>query len=161
MSMLRRIRAAVGLAITWGTVFTTVSALVLGVVLIFRLAPPGIFTPAVIAGMLARNFLGGAIAGFIFALLLSRAERSKRVSDLTSNRVAAWGFVGGVAAFTAIMVSSGVASVVPITALLSSGTLYGVICSGLSTATVRVARRAPELPDELLESATPLPQLPS
>ena len=88
MTILRRLRGALGMAVAWGTLFATLSATFMGIVVGFSLIPPGILTPQLAVAALVRAFILGGIAGLAFALALSRGERRSSVSTLSSRRVA-------------------------------------------------------------------------
>lgn len=160
MTILRRLRGALGLAVTWGTLFATLSATLLGVVVAFHLMPPGILTPGLAIAAIFRAFLLGGISGLVFALALSRGERRSSVSTLSSRRVGAWGFIAGAVAFSAVAVALGLAHIAPVARWLLPGVgVYGLIGAGASLGILRVARRAPALADELPAAAEPMPRL--
>jgi len=159
MTILRRLRGALGMAVTWGTLFATLSATILGFVVVFGLVPPGIFTPRLVIAAIVRAFALGGISGLVFALALSRGERRRSVSTLASGRVAAWGFVAGAGVFSAITFAFGLTHIVPFVRLLPAVGLYGLIGTGASLGILRIARRAPALADELPAGPEPAARL--
>lgn len=160
MTMLRRLRGALGMAVAWGTLFATLSATFLGVVVGFDLIPAGILTPGLATAAIVRAFVLGGIGGLVFALALSRGERQSSVSTLSVRRVAVWGFVAGAAAFSAIALGLGFTHIAQLARwLLPAVGLYGVLGTAASVGILRIARRAPALPNELPAEAEPLPRL--
>jgi len=160
MTILRRLRGALGMAVTWGTLFATLSATLMGVVVAFHLIPPGILTPRLAIAAIVRAFVLGGFAGLVFALALSRGERRSSVSTLSSRRVGAWGFIAGAAAFSVIAIGIGLTHIVPLARLLLPGVgLYGLLGAGASIGILRIARSAPALADELPAEPAPLPRL--
>jgi len=160
MTILRRLRGALGMAVTWGTLFATLSATFLGFVVAFGLIPTGIITPRLAIAAIIRAFVLGGISGLAFALALSRGERRSSVSTLSGRRVAAWGFVAGAGAFSAIAVGLGFTHIAQLARwFVPAVGLYGLIGTGASLGILRLARRAPALADELPAQPDPLSRL--
>ena len=90
-AFLRKCRAILGVAFTWGTVWGTVFALIalaVGVIDPDSIDPGE--TPLRIAGLGA---VFGVVSGIVFGALLSVAERRKTLRELSLVRVALWGAV--------------------------------------------------------------------
>lgn len=127
-TMLRRLRGALGVAVTWSV---ACAALFVGAFVITRIFDPGSIDPgegpARVAGI-------GAVLGFAtgaaFAALLALADRKKSISQLSVARAALWGALGTAAfpVFTQMNLS-----------------LVFIICpvgAALAAASVAVAKRA-------------------
>jgi hypothetical protein len=93
--LLRRLRGALGIGLTWGVSWAALGALLGVIVGIVRPSEidPG-EGPATIARVLG---LVGLISGVGFAALLSLAERRKSLGELSLVRAALWGFLGAAA----------------------------------------------------------------
>jgi hypothetical protein len=93
-SLLRRLRGALGLALTWSVVWTVLGGLLAGAT--YLLFPqdfdPGETVPVII-GLFA---LLGFLAGLGFAAVLTFAERRHQLTQLTVWRGALWGAIGAV-----------------------------------------------------------------
>ena len=90
-AFLRKCRGILGVAITWGTIWGLVFALIAFVV--GAIDPDSIDpgeTRLRVAGMGA---VFGAVSGVVFGILLSVAERKKTLRELSLARVALWGAV--------------------------------------------------------------------
>jgi len=143
----RRFRALLGIATTWGVAFSAFATTILVGGLAFAVFPISVFGPRQIVAVAIQNFLIGAIAGGLFALLFARAERNRTLDTVSMSRVALWGFLGVAipAALTALTASA--LFHLPV-AVITVGTLVaGVMGSAMSMATIKLARRAPALPD--------------
>jgi len=143
MPIFRRLRGALGLALTWGAAFSALAMTILLGGLAVGLVPSAIFGPREIVQVAIRAFLAGGLAGTLFASVLAGAERRRTLSGLSLKRVALWGFLGAAAIPGVFALAMGVTSVVSGGLLLSGTALYGAIGSVLSTATVRMAQRLP------------------
>ena len=116
-SWLRRLRGALGMAVTWGIAWA-VPALLVGV-------------PAWI--------LAGMIAGAGFSVALGIAESRSGLDQLTPKRVAIWGAVGTVGASLVamplfLMISGGALKVLPFLGVV------GVLGAGSAAGTLAIAR---------------------
>lgn len=127
-TMLRRLRGALGVAVTWSV---ACAALFVGAFVITRVFDPGSIDPgegpARVAGI-------GAVLGFAtgaaFAALLAIADRKRNIGQLSVGRAALWGALGTAAfpVFTSMNLS-----------------LVFIICpvgAALAAASVAVAKRA-------------------
>ena len=142
MTITRRIRAVSGIAVTWGGAFSAIGATTLAAGLLFRVLPPQLSGVAPLVAIITRGFVGGAVAGTVFATLFARAERNRTLATLSSPRVALWGFLGA-ALPAAITLGLGAARIIPIGVMGAACLAYGVIGGSLSLAMVRIAKRAP------------------
>src|SRR5689334_11239562 len=147
MGLLRRLRGLLGIATTWGVAFSVMMT----TLLIGRLAlglPHGAHfgvRPIVVAAI--EFFLMGGLSGTLFALFFARGERRQTLDTLSMSRVALWGFLGvGVpsAALTlgAILMYGRGFVVAPLSIALA-----GAMGSAMSVATIKLARRAPAIPE--------------
>jgi hypothetical protein len=80
---------------------------------------------------------GGFFAGSVFAVVLSITERNRSLEDLSLSRVALWGGVGGVLAYSLAGLVLGFGPVVWADLLASA-----VLASGSASGSVALARRA-------------------
>jgi hypothetical protein len=104
--------------------------------------PPEIGGVRLLVPIIVRGFIGGAVAGAVFATLFARAERNRTLATLSARRVALWGFVGG-AVPAAITLGLVAARFIPIGVMGAACLAYGVIGASIATVMVRIARRAP------------------
>lgn len=147
MGFLRRLRGLVGIATTWGIAFSVMmTALFIGR---WILGPShgasfGV-RQFVIAGI--EFFLMGGLAGTLFSLFFARGERRHTLETLSMPRVALWGFLGvGIpqAALTlgATLVYGRGFVIAPLSIAIA-----GAMGSAMSVATIKLAQRAPALPE--------------
>lgn len=133
-TLLRRLRGALGVAVTWAIGWGVVM-FVIGTV-ISIVDPPSIDPgeePWRLALIVAPV---GAISGAVFALVFAVAERHRRLHDLSGWRAAAWGAIGGAALPLLTPMNN---SIVYNTAVL------GALFAGTTVAIVRrAALRAPD-----------------
>jgi hypothetical protein len=155
--IMRRVRAALVISVTWGTVLSALGATLLLGGLALGLIPSAIFGPREVFTAATRAFLAGALGGMIFSGVLARAERRRTFDSLTARRAALWGLVGGVAIPAVAMVALGVASIVPLGVVVVASLCYGAIGSAIGAASVKLAHRAPELAEGTLVEALPAP----
>ena len=152
-SVLRKLRAALAIGSIWGAAFATVGA-ALGAVL------PATSFLGTTLGLGIVTGIGGFGLGVVFAGLLSAMERRRTLGDLTARRGALWGFVAG--SSLALLGSAALGSLlgvvaaaeelmglaVPVSlqmaALLTGAVSCGAISAALASATVSLAKRAPE-----------------
>lgn len=127
-SLVRKLRGALGLALTWSLAWTIVGSVLTGGIYLFF---PGDFDPGetvpVIIGLFA---LLGFLAGLGFATVLSIAERRNQLRQLTVGRGALWGAVGAVGSQ---LILGGAVSMILILAPLGAA---------LGAASFAIARRA-------------------
>ncbi len=92
------------------------------------------------------SFLGGALNGAVFALVLARIGRDRDLRTLTLGRVAVAGATGGIA-YSAVSFGIALGVQAPVTLLqigigIGMGSAMGAVCAA---GTLGLARRAPEL----------------
>jgi len=147
MGFLRRLRGLVGIATTWGVAFS----IMMTTLLIGRWALGGFHSfalgPRQITVALIEFFLMGGLAGTLFSLFFASGERRQTLETLSLPRVALWGFLGvsvPTAALTlgAIFMYGRGLLVAPLSIALA-----GAMGSAMSVATIKLARRAPALPE--------------
>lgn len=143
MPIFRRLRGALGVALTWGTAFSTLATTLLLSGLAVGFIPSAVFGPKEIVQVVIRTFLAGGLAGTLFASVLAGAERRRTLGTLSLKRVAVWGFLGAACIPGVFAIALGLTGAVSGGLLLSGTALYGAIGSVLSTATVRMAQRIP------------------
>lgn len=134
---LRRLRGAVGMALTWGVAWAV---------------------PGLLVGV-PQWILVGLIAGAGFSVVLGIAERRHRLEELSLPRVAAWGAVGAVGSALVAMpllllISGGALAVLPflsVVAGLGAGSAAGTlaIARKADTGNALGAGRSARLPPEL------------
>ncbi|GMV07993.1 MAG: hypothetical protein AMXMBFR53_42680 [Gemmatimonadota bacterium] len=94
--LLRRIRAALGMGLTWAVAWAPIGAVLGGVL---RLLLPA--TPVGFLSVVATNAVSFAVLGFVggavFSGILRLAEGNRRFDQLSLPRFAIWGAVGGLA----------------------------------------------------------------
>ena len=126
-NLVRRLRGAVGIALTWGGAWAVIGvALALGI----GILRPGEIDPGEgpvkVAAVLG---LAGFLSGLGFAGLLAFGERRRTIRDLSLARVALWGFLGA----AAIPALTG--------ADIGEGWITGTLGAIFATASLAVARR--------------------
>lgn len=147
MGFLRRLRGLLGIATTWGVAFS----IVMTTLLVGRWAvgtPHGVHFGArqlVIAAI--ELFLMGGLAGTLFSLFFARGERRQTLETLSMSRVALWGFLGVGLPTAALTVGATLAYGRGLLVAPLSIALAGAMGSAMSVATIKLARRAPALPE--------------
>jgi hypothetical protein len=119
--LLRRIRGAIGMGLTWAFGWTLVG--MLGVVVFYTLFPSA---PDVFDIWIPVFAYPGFLAGVGFSVVLGVAEGRRSFDELSLPRFAAWGAVGGllVGAFV-VAVFFGKAPIVALAAISGTTTLLG------------------------------------
>lgn len=139
----RRIKAAVGNAVTWALGWT-VFGVGLGAFMGFGIA--GIPFLAYVARLALTVGLAGFFAGGSFALVVGVMERKRTLADLKVGRMALWGALGGMALPSFALLSALVGgSMITVSAMLAVLGLTGVLGAGCSAGSLLLARRAERL----------------
>ncbi len=148
MGIWRRLRGILGIATTWGVAFSLfATTLVLSGVAV-RLFPVSIFGPRQIVAIAIENFLMGGLAGTLFSLFFATGERRQTLESLSMPRVALWGFLGvGVPAAALVLGAIFMYGRIPLLAAPLGVAMAGAMGSAMSVATIKLARRAPALPE--------------
>lgn len=139
-----------GIATTWAITFAVAgTALMVGRSAIGLFFPLHglIFGPRQIIVAAVEYFLMGGLAGTLFSLFFARGERRQTLETLSLPRVALWGFLGvgvptAALSLGAIFVYGRGLLVAPLTIAIA-----GAMGSAMSVATIKLARRAPALPE--------------
>ncbi len=142
---LRRIRGALGTALTWAVGWGVVGAIT-GVLEVVLGGDPVAAIP-VVAGWVGASFgLAGFIGGAIFSTVLGVVEGRRSFDQMSLPRLALWGGVGGVLV-GALLVANGAAI-----GLFSAITiaLLPLLAAGSAAGSLALARRAED--KELLEA---------
>jgi len=147
MGLLRRLRGLLGIATTWGVAFSVMMTTLLVGRLALGLPHGAHFGVRTIIVAAIEFFLMGGLSGTLFSLFFARGERRQTLDTLSMSRVALWGFLGvGVpsAALTlgAILMYGRGFVVAPLSIALA-----GAMGSAMSVATIKLARRAPAIPE--------------
>ncbi len=141
---MRKLRSAVMLGLVWAAAWTPIGVLV-AMRAIRHATREDAGRELQTLLYFGRNwFLGGAVSGFIFALVLPLLTRKSRIEDLSHRYVAALGALGTVVGFVVLLIAlgeypdlSGLSSVIrPAAVFLALGALS-------ASATLRFARRSP------------------
>jgi len=146
--ILRRIRGLLGIASTWGIAFSAIATTLVVSGLVTRLFPAAVFGPRQIIGVAIENFLMGALAGTLFSLFFASGERRQTLETLSMPRVALWGFLGvGVPTAALSLGAIFLYGRVPLWGAPLAVAMAGAMGSAMSVATIKLARRAPALPE--------------
>ena len=140
----------------WGVALSVVATSSLAIGLATGLVPSSIFGARELIAVAIRGFAAGALGGGLFSWMLSRRENGQPLANLSSRRVALWGFLAAGAVPTIVaLTSSGPA--LPIGILATASLIAGAGGSILGAGILRLARRSPErlgtsteTPDRLL-----------
>jgi len=149
VGFLRRLRGLLGIATTWAITFAvTGTALFVGRSVLGLFFPGGVvFGPRQIIVSAVEFFFLGGLAGTLFSLFFAGGERRQTLETLSMPRVALWGFLGvsvpmAALSLGAVFLYHRVLLGVPLTVAVA-----GVMGSAMSVATIKLARRAPALPE--------------
>jgi hypothetical protein len=153
MSIMRRVRGALGVATLWGVTWGVAGS----AFITWRLWTgfgsrrfPWHFLSRVAVQSFVAFAVAGAIAGAAFSLLLAGTERRRTVDSLSVPRAAVWGALAGVAMTLGIVVIGRP----PLVAVGVLGSLFATLGAVSAATTVSLARRAPAL--EASEPEEPL-----
>jgi hypothetical protein len=139
---LRRIRAAVGIGLTWAAAWFGAGMILLLIV--------G-FGAADVPFPLGFGLLG-FLAGVIFSGVLGIAERRRRLDQMSLPRFAIWGAVGGLLLSGPFVLTAGLGA-----ELLVLGPVFALAGAGSAAGTLALARQAGERvsPDANADAAQP------
>lgn len=146
MSVLRKLRGALGVGVTWGAAWGVVGGAIGGVI---QLLTPGasLFVTPMLGWALGMGAYG-LISGFGFSALLALGDGSRRLNELKLSRVAAWGILGS--AF--VPLAFGFLGFFPpsttLMDVLGAIALTGSLGGGFAAGSVAAARRAELSPGE-------------
>ena len=153
MDLFRRLRGAVGMAGVWAVAFA-----VAGVLGLLPLTLLGVYPPleSIRLRLLVETAvswgLGGAAMGLAFAMVVLTGERNRKFAELSSRRLAIWGFVSGAIVPMGIATIAELAGRSSVATNLRSGVIFAGICgalgAALAVASLQAARRAPISEDE-------------
>ena len=147
MGFLRRLRGLLGIATTWGVAFS----IMMTTLLVGRWALGGFHRfasgPRQITVALIEFFLMGGLAGTLFSLFFSSGERRQTLETLSMARVALWGFLGVSVPTAALTVGAVLMYGRGLLIAPLSIAVAGAMGSAMSVATIKLARRAPALPE--------------
>lgn len=138
--LLRRIRGALGNALTWGVAWFTGALAISGALLL-----SGVFAPAAgwwVAFLIAKNMgITGFVTGGAFSLYLGFAHRKHQLHDLSAARLAA---VGGVLAAGTALASLALAGgmFLPMGALILDGAIGAVFGAVTAGGTILLSQRS-------------------
>ena len=127
-NFIRRLRGAMGIALTWGILWAAFGALLTLVVMV--LSPEQVDAgegPAKVATVLG---LVGFLSGLGFAGLLHLGEKRRSIRELSLGRVALWGALGAAAIPALVGANAG------------EGWFSGLLGGVFAAASVAVARRS-------------------
>ena len=143
-TLLRKLRAALGIGSIWGIAAGAVGTILGGLTGL----PTGAFlSSALVFGVGAG--ITGLVLGAGFAGLLSVMEGRRTLDELTANRAALWGFVVGVAVplvAGVVGIAAGGAGLpigLQLATIAAVASSYGTVTAGLAAATVSLAKRSP------------------
>jgi hypothetical protein len=148
MGFLRRLRGVVGIAITWGATFSVVMTALVAVRWLVGMSYGVHFGPRQLIVTATEFFFMGGLAGTLFSLFFAGGERRQTLETLSMPRVALWGFLG-------VGVPTAALSIAAILAYGRGGlmaapisiAIAGAMGSAMSVATIKLAQRAPALPE--------------
>jgi hypothetical protein len=127
------------MSLTAGAALATVATTALTLGIATGLVPGSIFGVRELIGVAIRGFGGGAVAGGLFAWLVSRGARRDTLSTLSTRRVAWWGGLAtAVVPLIAVLAASG--PIVPIGVLAAGCALAGIGGAAVSAGMLRLAR---------------------
>ena len=139
----RRFRGILRMGAVWGVALSAIATSSLAIGLATGLVPSSIFGARELIAVAIRGLAAGAVGGGLFGWLLSHREHSQLMANLSTRRVALWGFLaaGAVPAIVALTVTG---PALPIGILATASLVAGVGGSVLGAGILRLARRSPE-----------------
>lgn len=147
MGFLRRLRGLLGIATMWGITFSVImTTLLIGRWALGPSHGPGFGVRQIIVGA-TEFFLMGGLAGTLFSLFFARGERRQTLETLSMSRVALWGFLGVGVPTAALTVAASLMYGRALLVAPLSIAIAGAMGSAMSVATIKLAQRAPALPE--------------
>ena len=145
MSLMRRVRGVVGMALGWGTTWAGFGFALVNLAFLFTpraVLPPEQSLSSVLLAATLLWGLVGAVSGAAFAVALVFGERrGQSVETLSMERVTAWGALGGALLPLALLPILAVVSPAAFRPLLSLAPIGSVLGVASAAATLRLARR--------------------
>lgn len=134
--LLRRIRGAIGIALTWAVAWSGVGTIVvLGFLLATGSRPDPPF-PLMFGAF-------GFVAGVVFSVVLTLAEGRRRFDQMSLPRFAAWGAAVGFLLFaTFVMAVTLAGDPAFLWNLVVLGPIFAVLAAGAAAGSLALARRA-------------------
>lgn len=144
MGFLRKLRGIAATALTWAIVWVPTSLIPFTIgSLIGTPLPLRLFVWFVIS-----QAVTGALSGTVFATLLTIFGRRKTFESISLPWIAAWGAVGAMLlpAVGRVFFLATTDVSFPMSAMISTVVMNGVLGAGCAALTLSIARRAPALP---------------
>ena len=143
-SILRKLRGAVGTAVTWAVMWATGGVAFTG--LLFLLSPGlnlQIFAEAAPAIALVAG-AWGFIGGGVFSLTLGTVHRSRRLDDLSPGRMSLWGALAGMLLPIGLLAFAALSGVTGIDAevIFWTTAIFGGLGATTAGGTVKLAQSA-------------------
>jgi hypothetical protein len=140
----RRLRATMGMGVTWAAGWALVGAVLAVVLGVLGLDPPG-FVSTLLGVFAGAGFLTGAT----FAGLLQLAEGRKRFGDLSLPKFALWGGIGGLllGGLASVTLLSGTGFQMADLLVTATTTVLGIGSAAGTLALARGAKDGSELPE--------------
>jgi hypothetical protein len=131
------------MAATWGVALMLFSTTLLIVGVLSGFVPSSIFGIRELVSLALRSLIVGGMLGAIFAVAVSRTGRHASFDTLTIGQVARWGFLGAVGIPLFLTLALGV--FLPLAVIVAGSLGFGLLGAAMGVATLRIARRTPEL----------------
>ena len=147
MGFLRRLRGLVGIATTWGIAFSVIMTTLLVGRWLIGFPHSAAFGARQIIVAAIEFFLMGGLAGTLFSLFFARGERRQTLETLSMSRVALWGFLGVGVPTSALTIAATLLYGRGLLVAPLSIAIAGAMGSAMSVATIKLAQRAPALPE--------------
>lgn len=145
--MLKKLRAALGISITWAAAWGVWGALTTGVAFLLAPAYPGAIWPIILLSGLRSGVLG-FVGGALFSTILRLRYGRHSLGELRAGRLGLLGAAAGVVIPVGLTVAALAAIGFPITLASIADTVWAFGVPGLATAygTIKIAQSAaPEL----------------
>ncbi len=139
-----RARGILRTAATWAVGLSALAVTVLVAGIELQLIPASVFGIRELVAVAIRAFVAGGVAGSLFASLVARREQGRGLAELSYGRLGTSGFLGAATIGAALGLAA--PGVLPLSVLIAGTLGLGCIGTGLSIATLALARRAAGLP---------------